>query len=167
MSKETISQNIIDFAATRSDKVVMNPRNGYYPFEIIAEAFNKGEEKAEEEIIEKLRGKFIEKANLTNKAISKVLKRFKKEGFTPRKIFVDISMDNSKVLISVKEKIYVTDNFLDKAHSFVSNLKSISFDNGLNLGLGFLNDDKKIDLNQLKCDGFEIGFDIQTSTTLY
>lgn len=167
MTQEILSESIIKFAATRSDEAVMNPKSGYYPFNIIAEAFEEGFKKGEDAFKEKLREQFFLNAKLVNEAISSLFKKLEKSKIPPKKIFIDISINGAKILVSIDEATYISDDFIDEFYSNVSDIKSEFYDKGLNLDLGFLNNKKDTNNILLDCDGYNMGFDLGKKTRLY
>ncbi|MGE0561968.1 MAG: hypothetical protein AB7O47_09140 [Flavobacteriales bacterium] len=167
MSNDTLSQKIIEWAATRSDDTVLHPTKGYYSFDAIAEAYKQGYEHGENNLKEVVRKKFFSNAKLISKDIDKVLKKLSKDKFSPNKIFIDLSFDRTKVLISISEDIYISNSFIDEMYSFVSNIQTDLFDKGINADIGFINDNRIIDKNLMECDGFGIGFDFNSNKPLY
>lgn len=165
-TEETLSSTIINWAATRTDESVINPTHGYYPFSIIAEAFAKGVEHGEKNFKEKVRGQFFSNATLVVKAIDDLQTALIKLNFQPIKLFVNISFESSKVLLTFEEETYLTDDFIDNAYSLSSEIKTKYFDQGLVLDLGFLID-KNININTIKSDGFEISFDLISRNPVY
>jgi hypothetical protein len=168
MSKqETLSETIIKWAATRSDESVLEPTHGYYPFEIIAEAFEKGVEHGEKKLKEKVRSHFFSNANLAVEAVNEAIKKFGTLSIYPLKLFVNISFESSKIILTFKEDVYTSDDFLNNAFDFSSDLKLNYFDKGLKLDISYLIDSDNLNLNILKSDGFEVALDLSTQKLLY
>lgn len=167
MSNDTLSQKIIEWAATRSDDTVLHPTKGYYSFDTIAEAYKQGYEHGENNLKEVVRRKFFSNAKIITKEIDKVLKKLNRESLSPNKIFIDLSFDRTKVLISVTENKYISDKFIDTMYLYSSKIQTELFDKGVNVHIGFVNDNKIIDKSLMECDGFGIGFDFITNKPLY
>lgn len=167
MSNDTLAQKIIEWAATRSDDTVLHPTKLYYSFDTIAEAYKKGYEHGENNLKEVVRKKFFANAKLVSKEIDKILKKLNKDNNSPNKIFIDLSFDRTKILISIPEDIYISDSFIDENYLFVSKIQTELFDKGINADIGFVNDNRIIDNSLMECDGFGIGFDFNSNKPLY
>lgn len=165
-NQESLSSTIIQWAATRTDESVLDPTHGYYPFSIIAEAFEKGIEHGEKNLKEKVRSHFFSNAELAVEALNEIILSFQAESFSPKKLFVNISFESAKIILSFEELIYTTDAFLDFAYTLSSDIKLRYFDKGLKLDLSFLIDSDKIDVSAIKSDGFEIAIDIESNQSL-
>jgi hypothetical protein len=166
-TQETLSSTIIEWAATRTDESVIDPTHGYYPFAIIAEAFEKGIEHGEKNLKEKVRGHFFSNAGLVVEVVNKALAAFKELNFDAKKMFVNISFESSKIILTFDESTYVTDDFLIAAYDLSSELQLFYFDKGLKLDLSYLIDSKEINLEAIKSDGFEISIDLKTRKPIY
>jgi len=166
-TQETLSEAIINWAATRSDESVLEPTHGYYPFSIIAEAFEKGVEHGEKNLKVKVRGRFFSNANLVVDAINEAMDSFSSLNFSPLKLFVNISFETSKIILSFDEAEYITDQFLDNAYEISSSLQLKFYDKGLSLDVSYLIDSEHLNLETLKSDGFEVAIDLNTKKQLY
>lgn len=165
-TQESLSSTIIQWAATRTDEAVLDPTHGYYPFSIIAEAFEKGFEHGEKNLKEKVRGHFFSNAELVVEAINKIIVSFQNENFNPKKLFVNISFESAKIILSFDEATYITDAFLDFAYCLSSDTKLEFFDKGLKLDVSYLIDSDFIDVSAIKSDGFEIAIDLATTNQI-
>ncbi len=166
-NQEALRETIINWAATRSDESVLEPTHGYYPFSIIAEAFEKGLEHGEKNLKEKVRSRFFSNANLVVEAVKEAINKFSDLSFNPLKLFVNISFESSKIILTFDEGDYISDKFLDNAFELSSDLKLNYFDKGLNLDISYLIDSENINLNTLKSDGFEVALDLSNQRLLY
>ena len=166
-TQETLTETIINWAATRSDESVLEPTHGYYPFSIIAEAFEKGVEHGEKNLKEKVRSRFFSNANLVVEAVKEAIEKFSMLKFTPTKLFVNISFESSKIILAFDEDAYISEKFLDNAYDLSSELQLHYFDKGLNLEISYLIDSENLNLTSLKSDGFEVAIDFSTLKLIY
>lgn len=168
LSKQQILESkIIDWAATRLDEAVLDPRDGYYPFEIIADAYAKGAEHAEKKLKEKMREKYFDNAKLLTGYINKSLKSLKEANYSPTKVFISLSVNEAKIIFAINDKAYLSDAFLDRAYEISSDIKTHSFDNGLSLRFGFIGDNENLNYANLQADGFGIALDLETNKPIY
>lgn len=164
---DTVGKTILEWAATRIDEAVFDPKAGYYPFSIIADAFEKGIEYNEDAFTGKMRKRHYNNASLVVESITSLLAVLKENNFIPTKIFVSISVEEGKILFSIKEEEYITDHFGEIAYSSSAKTKLEYYDKGLNLQLGFLNDSKEINLDLIKSDGYDIAIDVTTGRGIF
>ena len=156
---KVLTDTIIDWAATRSDEIVFTPTAGYYSFDIVMDAWKKGKEEGKEQFIEEVRGKYFNNAKLTTEALLLIIQALSKYSFFPNKVFINISIEGSSILLAIKEQIYTSEKFITNANEEASKLKLEFFEKGLNLQIGFLNDSPTLDISLLKSDGFGFAFD--------
>jgi len=167
--REDLSNTIREWAATRTDKAVLDPTVGYYPFDVIADAYKQGVEHGEEKLKEEVRKKYFKNSELMTNSINELF--VKLNGFKNafKFAFIQLDLKQASVLVSIDEDIYISDKFLDKAYSVTSDLKTAYFDKGLDLQIGFLNQSGLHDslYNSLQCDGYDIGIDLTTGSRIY
>lgn len=160
MESETIvATQIIDWAASRLDGVVFNPKEGYYAFDIIVDAFDKGKEEREKEMKIKVRERFYSNAKLVAEALNVLVGKLKEKEFQPQRLFLKHSYKESLLLLSIPEEIHYTDNFIDYAYVLTSQIQAEYKAKGLNFDVSFV--DESIDLNTklIESDGYEFLFD--------
>lgn len=164
---ELLESKIIDWAATRLDEAVLDPRDGYYPFEIIAEAFEKGIEHKEKNLKERMREKYFDNAKALVKMVNEALLGLKEKNIQPTKLFLSLAIHESKLMLAVDQETYINNDFIDEAYSLSSKTKIHAFDLGISLTFGFLCDSDFLNIESLKSDGFGIALDLSNNTPLY
>jgi len=158
------TEEIIKFAATRSDSAVLSPAKGYYPFEIIAEAYEHGVEHGKNNMNQKMRDLYFENASEIAKSSAEIVNLLNKDSFVPEKLFVALSIRNSKILLSFEDDTFTSDEFMDKAYAHIAKIQSAYFEKDINVSISYLGEN--INHDMLKSDGFEFGIDLKTNSPL-
>ena len=158
--QEILKETLTSWAATRSDEVVWNYKDGFYSFAIVAEAFEKGKEFGELRLKENARKRFFDSAVLMNKALITVLKPLLEKKFPLHKLFISHGVNQSKVLISLDEAIHDKKDFIDFAYPLVSAIEAEYLDKGLNIDISFLDQNEHLSMEAIINDGFGFAFDI-------
>jgi len=158
--RKELATVILDWAASQTDEAVLDPRKGYYPFEVIADAFEKGAEHAEKSLKEQVRRQFFNNAKLTSRTAAQLIAQLRKEGFSPNHLYVRLNIDSASVLLTIDESTYLTDEFLTKAYELSSDIKTELYEQGLNFEIAFLNHEQTLDVDSLRCNGYEIDLDL-------
>jgi hypothetical protein len=164
---DTLTKTIIKWAATRSDEIVFVPTAGYYSFNIVSDAYEKGKEDKQNQLKETMRAKYFSNAQLAAEAIQSIVAELVKKDFSPLKLFLNLTVDGSMVLFSVKEDVYITENFINSAYSEAARLQLDYYNKGLDLQISFMNDSNEFNLGLLKSDGYGIAINLETDKTIY
>ena len=172
---DTLEKAILEFAATRSDDAVFDPKAGYYPFSIVAEAYekgvshgvNQGANHTQNFLIETIRKKFYNNATLISESINIILKVLNQKSYSPLKLFINLSTEGGMILLSVKEEQYISEEFSNFAYEVAAKIELEFFNKGLNLQVGFLNDKSGSDYKLLQSDGYGISIDLKTLSKIY
>lgn len=164
---DTLTEKLIDWAATRSDEIVFNPTSGYYSFEIVSDAFEKGKIEGEKLLKERVRAVYFENAKLISYALKELINGLKEKNFFALKLFVKNSFEGGSIVLSIPEEQYLTEEFMTEGYRLASELQSLYHTKKLNLTVSFLRDSDKINLELLKSDGFGYAVDIETDEKLY
>jgi hypothetical protein len=151
-----------EWVKTRMDDAVFDPKKGYYPFSVIADAYEKGVELGEKYLKDNIKETFQKNMKLVSQAINDINASFKEYKYVPRKLFIKLGIKESKILFSFDEELYLTDQFLDVTYNLASDIRTKSFDEGICLSVGFLIDSDKLNLEELRSDGFGIGIDLKS-----
>lgn len=171
MENIQLKEEIASWASTKIESAVFAPEDGYYPFEVIADAYQQGDKKAKDRLNNKMteRMKELVKGNIEilAKSLTDSMNHLQKRDYKPAKIFVYLSVDESKVIYTIDESTYLSDDFLDYAYDMAANLKAESFDKGLPLSLGFIADNKYLNIDALKADGYDMAIDLIKNTHIY
>jgi hypothetical protein len=163
---EVLTNTIINWAARRSNEVVFHPADGYYSLDIVLDAWKNGHEIGQEQFVKEVEDKHTNNAKLTTEALKTILETCTNKAFYPKKVFINISIMASSILISFDEEIYISDDFITTANSEASKIKLDYFEKGLNLQIGFLNDNARLNIPLLKSDGFGFAYDFCTKTII-
>lgn len=164
---ELLGAKIIDWAATRLDDAVLDPRDGYYPFAIIADAYQKGIEHGESNLKSKMREKYFENAKGIVTLINEAIQELNNSKIKPNKLFLNLSVHESKLLIALEEIHYQNDNLIEKAYSLSSKLKMKAYEKGIALTFGFLCDSANLNTSHLKSDGFGVALNLNNDEVIY
>ena len=180
---DLLEETLIKWAATRSDQVVFNPAEAYYSFDIVADAFEKGKEHgfeegkehafekgkehAREQLIQLIREKYYSSAKLTSEAFGEMLKFINDSGYAAKKLFINNTINSAHCIFSVDETTYISDDFIDRSYKKIVELETKYHDKGLDLQMGFINDDTDINLELLRSDGFGYAININDATKIY
>lgn len=172
---ETLAKAILEFAATRSDEAVFDPKAGYYPFSIVAEAYekglnhgvNQGVSQGQSIVIETIRKKYYNNATMIAESIKTVLAYLTDNHCAPSKLFINLSTEGGMILLSVNEKQYHSAEFSNFAYDAAAKTELEFHDKGLNLQIGFLNDNKADNYGLLQSDGYAISIDLTTFSKIY
>jgi hypothetical protein len=162
-----IVEIIKDWAATRPDEVVFDPREGYYSYDFIVDSFQKGKEVGRQELISSVRLKYHENIKKATEAIDLIVKYLFTETYTLNKLFINNSIKGTSILFAVKEETYLNDTFLDLAYSTSSKIELDFFDKGVNIQIGFLNDSKSLNSEAISEDGYSWAYDLISNSKLY
>lgn len=162
-----IIEIIKDWAATRPDEVVFNPKEGYYSFDFIVDSFQKGKEAGKKELISSVKSKYHENIKKATEAIDVIVKDLFTEKYILNKLFINNSIKGTSVLFAVKEDTYLNETFLDKAYSLSSKIELSFFDLGTNIQIGFLNDSKSLNIELINEDGYSWAYDLISNSKLY
>jgi len=165
--QQDVSLLLYKWAAERTDEVIFNPKNGYYSFGIVADAFQKGMDKGTDHVHSQIREKFVSKGALLVNALEELINRLGEKKYAPSKVFIDHALQNSRILLTVSPDVHHAKEFISFAYSVVSDIEE-KYDKSNNLLLTFSFVDEIEDLNTelIKADGYEIAYDLTTKTPI-
>lgn len=166
-----LKEEIASWASTKIESTVFVPEDNYYHFDIIADAYIKGGEQEKKRIhakmTESLKRLVEEKTEILKSSLAGSISKLMEQEYRPTKIFIYMSIDESKVIYAIEESVYLTDEFLDYAYTMSADIKSESYNKGLPMSMGFIADNDKINLGALKSDGFDMAMDLKTGKHIY
>jgi hypothetical protein len=152
------------FIASKTDEAVLDPREGYFPFSVIADAFEKGKEKGEEIFKEKMREHFVVSVSKSLEAIKEMLTFLDQNNFSIDKLFINPSINQTSALLVVSSSLNTNNEFVSKAYSKASELQLKYFDEfKVNIHIDFIAENDGLNEKMLKHDGFEFSFDLKNS----
>lgn len=170
-TKESIKTSLLEWIATRTDDAVIHPREGYYPFDVIAEAYERGEndgkEKIKSDLTESFRKVFVKNTEKTSIIINMLLDQFSQDNIHPQKLFLDPSISGAKILFSLERQDYIREEFLDKYYGFISDLIANNISNDYKLDVGFIIDSDNLNLDLIKGDGFGLAINLKNGEAVY
>jgi hypothetical protein len=161
--QETLKNTVTEWAATRSDDVVWNYKEGFYSFSVVADAFEKGKEFGESQLKENARKRFYDGALKMTKALNDVLSPLIERKYPLKKLFISHDVGHSKVLISIDENVHDSEDFIDFAYTLVSEIENKYLNENLLIDISFLDDCDKLNTEIIINDGFGIAFDIENN----
>ena len=177
--KEVLDQLLSTWAASRSDEVVFNPSSGYYSFDIVTDAYLKGLERGTQEgydkgkqksvdeyVINEYRKLFFKKANLVSEALTETLAMLKKHNFSASKLFINHSIQGSKILLAIDIKTHHSEDFIKFAYNEAAKIEDVFYTKELNIHIGFINDVSDLNLQLIRDDGFDVGYDLKNNTEI-
>lgn len=165
--QDTLTEAIKDWAATRPDEVVFDPKKGFYSFEIVSDAFEKGKEKMLEEMKSQMRNKFYSNAKLGADALHSLLESLIKQKYNPLKFFVNNSTQGTTIIFSIKQDVYSDETFIDFAYGEALKIEAKHHEANHNLHISFINDVDQFNLDLLKTDGFGFAYDLSKNIPIF
>lgn len=170
-TKESIKTSLLEWIATRTDDAVIHPKEGYYPFDVIAEAYEKGEsdgqEKIKSDLTESFRKVFVKNTEKTTLMVNTLLDNFGQDEIAPKKLFLDPSISGVKILFALKESDYLNDVFLDKYYALISDMIASNISNEYKLDIGFVVDSDNRNFDLIKNDGYGLAINLENGQTVY
>lgn len=167
--KDLLSK-LYKWAATRTDEVVLNPKDGYYSFDIVADAHQHGVDlgykQGQEAIKQQLRNKFIETLNCSTEAITNFFKALESKSYKPKKVFINHSFLGSTFIITVDDALSVDREFLLFVYNLIADIQDDYRKRDCNIDISVLADNENLDQNIIKSDGFDFGFDIENNSSI-
>lgn len=168
MSSEVLTQSLINWVTARKDEVAFNPKQGFYSYDIVVDAFEKGKEHGkelgkelgEQEFKERLWKTYVDNASKVSAAINDMLHLLMKQNNAPSKVFVSHSYNESIVLFSISEDIHHSMDFINSAYTYSSELKGRYLNDGIKLDIGFIDDNQHLNISLLRDDGFDFAYDL-------
>ena len=165
--QDNLTETIIKWAATRPDEVVFDPKTGFYSFEIVSDAYNKGKEKMMEELKAQMRNKYYDNAKMGSEALRKIMDSLSERGYLLNKLFVNNSTKGTIIILSIPEEIYATEEFIDFAYAEALTIQAAQHNLNHNLKISFMADSTNLNLDLLKSDGFGFAFDLNKVQPIY
>lgn len=154
---EAISKQLMKWAASRPDEVVYNPKEGYYSFDIVADAFEKGKD----HLIEKMRLRFMENADAAVEVLKESFSMLSTLNILPLRVFIKNTVSEASILITVSETDFDSNAFIAEAYSFSASKEDSYSKKGLNFNLSFINDAPDLNVALIKSDGYSFNADLR------
>jgi hypothetical protein len=160
MSELLLSKALASWAASRSDEVVFNPKQGFYSFDIVADAYEKGITVGKDSFKEELRKKYFDKANIAGEAMNVILSQIFEKKYRVYKVFLNHTIEATTILMVIDEVTHNDDVFIDFAYKKIGEMQSKFHSMGLNLDISFVDNNSGLNIKLIKADGFGFAYDI-------
>jgi len=157
-AQDQISETIINWAATRLDEIVFEPKDGFYSFNIVVDAYEKGAEELHK-IKQTYREKYFHNAKLSTVVVKDAFEILGSSNVKYNKLFINTSIDGTHVLIVLDNASYQCDQTIDLIYNKFADLQVRYFHEEQNIKIGLMCDSDKLDVNSIKEDGFGFGYD--------
>lgn len=158
---DSLEKTLIEWAATRNDEVVFNPRDGYYSFGIVTDAYEKGVALGKNEMLEELRKRFVSGLKIAATAMNEMVRGLGDKGFIAQKAFINHSLDETSIILSVSEDTYLNDEFIDYAFNKAADLHTSYLEKDqVNINISFIDETDNLNLHLLKSDGFDFMYSL-------
>jgi len=159
----TITSEFVKWVAQQDS--IPNPRDGFYPFDVIADAFDKGKEAKEKELLEKAAGDYLSVFSEFIQQLRKILNLVEEKGFGASELYINGS-SSPKAIIAVNPEHHHTDEFIDQIYGYVSDIeeKCEELSNGYEISFVDLSD--QLDRSMLREDGYAFQLDLSTNKVI-
>jgi hypothetical protein len=157
-----VKDQFLRFIATKTDEAVFSPQDGYFPFSVIADAFEKGTEHGEEAFKQKVRDLYVKNIEIALDAVTKLIASLEEKGYKANKLFLNHSIQQTLILIAVDDKLNIDKDFIGFAYKVASDLQvNLLKEKGVNVCVNFL-DSADINNDLLTHEGYTFKFNFQT-----
>ena len=161
-----LKETVIRWIAERNDEAVFQPTDQYYHIDTVIDAFAKGREDGKSEVIDELRRRFISTAEVAIDTIYKLILALNQSKFTVHKLFMNHSIGETSMILSIDESQYVDDAFIDFAYKQVAQIQDKCREENFKIKINFISESTNIDLESLIADGYQILYDIENSKVI-
>lgn len=155
-----VTNQVLEFIARKTDEAVFSPKDGYFPFSVIADAYAKGLEQGEEALKQKVRDLFIENMQITAKSVWELTEFLKGNGYQAKCFYINPNINQSLALIAVDENIYRDKAFIQLAFRKALEIQKSHRDNKHILSINFISIEG-INNDLLESDGYSFKYDVK------
>ncbi|MBU0487530.1 MAG: hypothetical protein KKD31_06210 [Bacteroidetes bacterium] len=156
---------------TRSHDVSTYERPNYVSTDLALDAFEKGKELGKQSFIDELSEKVISmvKENITVASDSgkDIIGVLRENNLKAYKIFISVTPNNSKVIITVDKDEHYSVKFEEKIDPLIEYIENENRKAGRNIEIVTLDESSHLNLAKLKLDGFSFAFDIINEKSLF
>lgn len=164
MTTPSITLEVTKWAATAP--FIANPKEGYFPFAVIADAFDKGGDHREKQLREKFVQTQLGRLNGFTEKIVKVLGLLSEQSYHPRELYLSGAQEMLQAIITVPPEEHDSDKFIDAVYALVSQLEVESQKEGIAIDISFLDHTDGIDRQLLRDEGYTFQLDLSTGKPL-
>jgi hypothetical protein len=154
-----LETTLLEWAATRNDEVVFNPRDGYYSFSIVADAFEKGKSTGKSEWLSDLRKKYVEGLKIAAQVMNELVDSLKRIDITVRKGFIHNSINETEILLTVDENTYLDSHFIKNAFVLASRIHHRYFEEGKIIQISYIDETDDLNYKLQRTDGYDFMYD--------
>ena len=158
-----VKNEFYKFIASKTDDAVFSPQDGYFPFSVIADAFEKGTEHGREALKQKIRNLYIRNIEIAVEAVTNLISDIDTKGYKAKKIYINHSIQQSLVLIAIDDHLNIDESFIEYAYSKVIEIQTAaSLENQINITISFI-EAANINEDLISLDGYSFVYDFSTN----
>jgi len=144
-----------------------HPRDGYFHFDVVADAFVKGAEHKEKELREKWVAERLNRMTAFAQTIIRVVGFVEENGYSAKHLFMSGDQDLLQAIITVPSEDHDKDDFIDKVYGLVSKIEiENQKERNIPIDISFLDHSDTIDRRLLKDDGYTFQIDLNSGQIL-
>lgn len=161
----SLTMEVAKWAAAQGP--ILNPKDGYYSFGVLADAFDKGRDHKEKEIRELYHKAYMDRMTAFTQSIVQLLGLLIDKGYTAKEVYIGGDFDMPKAIVSIPPEERITDKFIDDIYGWVSDTeREIHKTKKITVDISFIDHGDNINRQLLKDDGFGLQIDLQTGQPL-
>lgn len=158
VTMDTVREELNKWVATRSDEIVFNPQDGFYPYDMLIDAYKKGRETGEESFKLEVRERFYENAQKVGEGLNEILRVLNTRSISPKKLLVNHSINTSSILLTIEQSVFLNKDFIKFAYEAALEIQKKYSE--INLHISFMDDVPDLNIDLLKADGFGFIYDL-------
>ena len=159
-----VKDQFLRFIASKTDEAVFSPKEGYFPFSVIADAFEKGTEHGEENFKQRIRDIYVKKIEIAIEAVTTLVGELDSNGYKASKLYLNHSISESLILISVDDALNSNKEFIQFAYKKASEIQAkLIKDSDSTISINFI-DKSVVNEDLLSHDGYAFKFNFNTRT---
>jgi len=167
VNEDTLLKSLSKWVATRPDEVVLDPKKGFYSFDIVMDAYNKGKETGEGNLKQYFRDVYYQRFQLTTESILAFYTNLLEKKYSPKKLFINFSLNQCVVLITITPEVHADDKFIDYAYGEALTIQAELSRKDVVLSINFVSEFKdNINLESIKSDGFDFAYDFEKNQAI-
>jgi hypothetical protein len=159
------------YAKNRAVEVSESPRVNFVSIDAAIDAFEHGKKIGVEEFKRKIKEEAIARFNKqiesTLQIVNQLLSVFKNKPFELNKLFLAINTDSSKILLTLPSKQHNSDKFMNLFYPLTSDLEDTYSKKGFQLNIFAVDESDQLNLELLKCDGYNFCYNIKENKKVF
>lgn len=146
---------------------VLNPKDGYYSFSTVADAFDHGRDHKENEIREMYHKEYVDRMTTFTQSIVQLLSLLEDKGYQAKEVYIGGDFDMPKAIVSIPPDQRSTDAFIDTVYGWVSKKeRELHLSKKLCVDISFIDHGETINRQLLQDEGFSLQIDLLTGKPL-